>query len=317
VTQPTTITAGGTIAPPVRVAAQDSAGRTVTGFTGPITLAIGNNPSGGSLGGTRSVDAIDGVATFSDLSVDKEGPGYTLTASAGSLTGATSAAFDVLGTGGGTSATHLWYTVQPTVTDAGAPITPAVRVAAHDANGNVVTDYTGAITMSIRTNPSCANLTGTRTVAAVNGIATFSDLKIDIGGHGYTLLAQAAGLTEIQSSAFNVNSWNLVGCGKPTHLVVLVQPGNTSAGANISPAVRVAAHDNSGNIAGGFTGTITASIGRNPSGGTLSGTMTLTAVNGVVTFNDLQIDRAGQTYTLVFSASGLVDGETIAFNILP
>ena len=59
------------------------------------------------------------------------------------------------------------------------------------------------------------------------------------------------------------------------------------------------------------------SIGRNPAGGTLAGTMTRTAVNGVAVFDDLHIDRAGQSYTVVARASGLVDGETQAFNILP
>jgi hypothetical protein len=189
-------------------------------------------------------------------------------------------------------------------------------VAAHDANGQVVTDYTGAITMSIRINPSCGVLSGTLTVAAVSGVATFSDLRVDKGGNGYTLLARAAGLTEMESGAFNVKTSGVVGCGTPTHLVILAQPGSTRAGAAITPGIRVAAHDNSGNIAGGFTGDITMSIGRNPSGGTLSGTMTVTAVNGVVTFNNLMIDKTGTAYTLVAKAPGLVDGETGAFNIV-
>jgi len=315
--QPTTTVVNGTITPPVQVAALDSAGNTVTGFVGRITIAIGSNPTGGALHGTTDVDAVNGVATFRDLSIDKEGPAYTLAASSNGLTGTTSAAFDVLGTGGGTRATHLWYLVQPTPTNGGQPITPAVQVAAHDVNGQVVTAYNGAVTMSIRNNPSCGVLSGTRTVAAVNGVATFSDLSIDKGGQGYTLLAQAAGMTEIESSAFNVLTSGVTGCGRPTHLVIRVQPGNTRAGAAITPAVQVAAHDNSGNIAGGFTGDITMSIGRNPSGGTLSGTLTVSAVDGVATFNDLRIDRPGTTYTLVAKAAGVTDGETIAFNVLP
>jgi hypothetical protein len=314
--QPTPTVVGGTIAPPVRVAALDSAGNTVSGFTGRITLAVSTNPTGGALHGTTGVDAVSGVATFSDLSIDKEGAAYALAASSNGLAGATSNPFDVLAAGGGTSATHLWFTDQPTPTPGGQPITPPVRVEAQDEQGRVVTNYTGAVTMSIRINPSCGVLSGTSTVAAVNGVATFSNLSIDKGGQGYTLVAQAAGLTEMESGAFNVLTSGVTGCGKPTHLVILVQPGSTRAGAAITPAIRVAAHDNSGNIAGGFTGDITMSIGRNPSGGTLSGTVTVTAVNGVATFNNLMIDKTGTAYTLVAKAVGLSDGETGAFKIV-
>jgi len=316
VVQPTTTVVNGTIMPPVRVAALDSAGNTVTGFVGRITVAIGSNPTGGALHGTTGVDAVSGVATFGDLSIDKEGSGYTVAASSDGLSGATSGLFDVLGTGGGTSATHLWYLSQPTTTPGGQPITPVIRVAAQDRNGQVVTDYTGAITMSLRINPSCGVLSGTLTVGAVNGVATFDDLRVDKGGNGYTLLAQAAGLTEMESGAFNVLTSGVTGCGQPTHLVILVQPGSTRAGAAITPAIRVAAHDNSGNIAGGFTGDITMSIGSKPSGGTLSGTVTVTAVNGVATFNNLMIDKTGTGYTLVAKAAGFIDGETGAFNIV-
>lgn len=317
VTDPTTVQAGGTIAPPVQVAARDSVDHLVPGFTGAITLAIGANPSGGALAGTRTVDAVNGVATFSDLSIDKEGAGYTLTASSGSLAGATSAAFNVLGIGNTTRATHLWFVVQPTNVDRGAVITPAVQVAAHDANGQAVTEFTGPISVSMSKNPSCATLLGTRTVGAVNGIATFGDLSIDRVGQTVTIVAQATGLTEIESSPFNVTGAGGVSCGTPTHLWVTVQPRDTRAGAAIAPAIQVAAHDNAGNVALGFNGDMTVRLGRNPAGGTLSGTLTVTAVNGVATFSDVHIDRPGSSYTVVFSAAGLLEAETSAFNILP
>ena len=58
-----------------------------------MTLAIGTNPGGGTLSGTTTVAAVNGVATFSNLSINKVGTGYTLTASDGSLTAATSSSF--------------------------------------------------------------------------------------------------------------------------------------------------------------------------------------------------------------------------------
>jgi hypothetical protein len=47
----------------------------------------------------------------------------------------------------------------------------------------------------------------------------------------------------------------------------------------------------------------------------LSGTLTVTAVNGVATFDDLEIDGSGMGYTLVVNAAGLAEGTSAAFNI--
>lgn len=93
--QPSTINAGATISPAVRVAVQDSSGNTVTSSTATVTLAMGTNPGGSALSGTTSVAAVSGVATFSNLSLNNAGSGYTLTAESSGLTGATSSTFNV------------------------------------------------------------------------------------------------------------------------------------------------------------------------------------------------------------------------------
>jgi PKD repeat protein len=93
--QPSSATAGSAISPPVQVAAQDNAGTTNTSFTGSITIALGTNPSGGTLAGTTTVAAVNGIATFSNLSIDKTGTGYTLQATASGLTSATSTTFNI------------------------------------------------------------------------------------------------------------------------------------------------------------------------------------------------------------------------------
>ena len=58
-------------------------------------MAIGINPSSGTLAGTLTVNAVAGVATFANLSINAAGSGYTLGASAPGLTGSTSSAFNV------------------------------------------------------------------------------------------------------------------------------------------------------------------------------------------------------------------------------
>jgi hypothetical protein len=93
--QPQTTVAGATITPPVQVAALDADEHVVQGFTGTITLALGANPGGGTLSGGAPVSAVNGVATFPSLSIDKAGTGYTLRATASTLTAATSNTFDV------------------------------------------------------------------------------------------------------------------------------------------------------------------------------------------------------------------------------
>ena len=94
--QPTTTVLGRAIAPMVRVSARDAQGKPTVSLTGEVTVALAVNPGGAVLGGSRTATAVNGVATFPNLSLDQAGAGYVLAASAGSLTTATSAAFDVI-----------------------------------------------------------------------------------------------------------------------------------------------------------------------------------------------------------------------------
>jgi hypothetical protein len=102
VTQPTdaqvgqhiTGTAGSPTGPAVSVEIVDSSGHRVTGSTASVTMAIGSNPGGGTLSGTKTVAASAGLASFGDLSIDKPGTGYTLQASGTGLSSATSRSFN-------------------------------------------------------------------------------------------------------------------------------------------------------------------------------------------------------------------------------
>src|SRR5262249_45355541 len=145
--------------------------------------------------------AVAGVATFSTLSIDKVGVGYTLTATSAGLTGATSSAFNV----SPAAAAKLAFTAQPTNAIAGASISPSVQGTVQGAFSNTVTSSTANVTVAIGTNPGGGTLSGTTTVAAVAGIATFSNLSIDKVGNGYTLTAASAPLTGATSTAFNIS----------------------------------------------------------------------------------------------------------------
>ena len=91
---PASATTTGTLAP-VTVDVEDSSGILLANDTSNVTLAIASGPSGAALGGTTTVAAIDGVATFTDLSITTAADNYTLTATDGALTTATSSGFTI------------------------------------------------------------------------------------------------------------------------------------------------------------------------------------------------------------------------------
>lgn len=66
------------------VLAENTSGAVDTSFNGTMTVALNGNGSTGSLGGTLTVPAVNGVATFSGLTIDEPGDSYTLTVTSGS-----------------------------------------------------------------------------------------------------------------------------------------------------------------------------------------------------------------------------------------
>jgi hypothetical protein len=94
--QPTNTGVGATITPAVTVQIVDAFNNLVTSDnTDQVTITIGTNPSGGTISGTTIVMVNAGLATFSNLSINRAGNGYALAASSGGLTGATSTSFNI------------------------------------------------------------------------------------------------------------------------------------------------------------------------------------------------------------------------------
>ena len=205
------------------------------------------------------------------------------------------------------SPTQLVVTVQPTSAVAGATITPAVRIGAQDAFGSAVESFTGNVTVAIGNNAGGGVLSGTTTVAAGAGAATFSNLGINKASAGYTLQFTTSTLV-VTSTAFNITPAGVA------LLAFIEQPASTVAGTAITPAVRVAARDSLGNTVTDFTGNVTISIASNPGGGTLSGAATVAAVAGVATFPNLSINKIGASYTLQ-AGSGVFTATTAPFSV--
>lgn len=305
IVQPTSAVAGAAISAAVQVSILDAQDNLVTSATDNIVLAIANNPGSATLGGTLTVAATGGVATFSNITLNKVGTGYTLTAAATGLTGATSASFAITPA----AASKLAFSVEPSDAAAGAAVNPAVKVRILDAQDNLVASATDNIIIAIGTNPGTSTLSGTATVSAAAGEATFSNLSLNKSGTGYTLGATATGLTAATSATFNITP------GAPDHLAISVQPSTVTHGVAINPAVQVQVLDAEGNLCTGAANSISFAIGTNPGSSTLSGTTSVAASSGVASFSTLSLNNVATGYDLVATATGLTSATTNAFNV--
>ena len=120
--QPVNTAAGQTITPQVQVKAQDNTSSGIPGVN--VTLAIASNASGGTLAGTLTVMTDPtGVANFPNLSINRAGNNYTLSATAASAV-SVSQAFRVLPAAGGiiTVAGSNWVFTGAGGQEAAAPI---------------------------------------------------------------------------------------------------------------------------------------------------------------------------------------------------
>ncbi len=79
----------------VQISAENASGNVDTSFNGPVTIALDNNPGGATLGGTVTVNAVNGLADFPDLTLNQAGSGYTLQAASAGLTSVDTGSFSV------------------------------------------------------------------------------------------------------------------------------------------------------------------------------------------------------------------------------
>jgi hypothetical protein len=200
VAQPASTTAGATISP-VIVAVEDKYGNVVSSDSSYVTLGIGSSRGGsvgpdsvdvfgpnnmcGSVGAmfNRAVTARaqNGEATFSNLSEDRAGT-YTFQATDRWLTPAISNSFTI---SPGT-ATRMAFLETPSRASYGKAF--SVQVELLDQYGNLATNDTSDVTLSVGTHPRNAVLHGLLTEPVMNGVATFNGLWLNAAGF-YNLLA--------------------------------------------------------------------------------------------------------------------------------
>ncbi|WP_223636974.1 lamin tail domain-containing protein [Corallococcus sp. EGB] len=137
--------------------------------------------------------------------------------------------------------TQLAFTAQPSNGTAGAALAN-VAVSLQDARGDVVSTATTAVTLTLTGQPGFQAVT----VSAVNGVATFSGLRVDTAGT-YTFTATAGALTKVSQSF-------TVGAGAASKLVLAALPASVTAGA--SNNVTVSVTDAFGNRVSSYAGTV-------------------------------------------------------------
>src|ERR1017187_1278221 len=218
---PAVATAGVVFSPAVTVHVADSLGNPATNTL--VTLSL---LGGGSLSGTvAQATAINGVATFSNLSISLAGTNYTLVANSVNSLSVTGNTFTV------TSATgsKLVYTSVPAVTNVAGSTLSNFVVQVQDPFNNNVPGSGVPITMCLASGTFASGTTLSN--SDVNGSAAFGDLVVTNAGNN-TLTASSPGLTSASKSLVIL----------PAPFAITFQqdaPSVTNAGAVFTPAVAV------------------------------------------------------------------------------
>ena len=204
---PASVTAGKDFG--LKVTVEDDLGNVATSYNGPVTIALRNTPIGGTLVGTTTVMADDGIATFANLSLPTAGTKYTLRATVGGLTAATTNDFTVTPA----AAHQLVVTSEPpsSVID-GA--TFGLTIKAEDRYGNVATSFDADVTMTLPPEIIYGliglSLDGMVTTTVIDGVVTFTGLRLRVkpadAGGSYGLVATSGGLVSATTTKIKINA---------------------------------------------------------------------------------------------------------------
>ncbi|MGM3159355.1 DUF4347 domain-containing protein [Dickeya undicola] len=236
----------------------------------------------------------------------------TFTSGQSSVTNGSGASIDV-------AATKLIYSQSPsTSVVSGINFTTQPVLIAVDDSGNIDTDFSGTVTLS---ENGSGSLTGTTSVTASNGTATFSGVRYTSASDAdanFTLTAASGSLVSATSASINpdVVATTLVFSTQP--VPVTIQDGQ-STGFSTVPVVQ--AVDANGMVDQDYTTNIVLSV-TDPNDGTVDGTVnslsvtsgdqdassttvTLTPSGGIATYTGLiiQYTNSGSTNTLALRAT--------------
>ena len=280
----------------------DQYGNTVTNSTASVKIAAtvgGNTASFAS--GITTVAAVNGVATFTNLSLTTAGNATLTVSSTGLASGTNSSTI--------TPAAASQVIIPPAAGSYTAGQAYTILATIADQYGNTVTGSTASISISATVGGKSASISGNTTVAVVNGVATFTGLSLTTAGNAI-LTVSSPGLTS------GISSGTITPAAASQ--VVIPRPfGNFSVTAGqLLPLIPATIADQYGNTVTSNTAivTITATVAGQPAS-FASGATTAQAVNGVATFTGLSLTTLGIA-TLTVSSGGLTSGTSDSFTIV-
>lgn len=280
------VTAGSTFSFTVTARATD--GTTATGYRG--TVALSSSDPSATLPATYTFTAGDaGVHVFTNAAIFDKAGAQTLSVSDTVLgTLKATASVGVLPA----AASRLSVSAAATVA-AGGPL--PVTVAAFDAFGNVATGYAGTVHFS--SSDSNATLP-----------AAYTFTSADAGSHTFSLTLKTAGsqtAAATDNSSLAGSATVMVSPAAATRLSLTV-PSSATAGAAFS--ITVSAFDALGNVATGYSGTV--SFSSSDATATLPANYTFTATDRGRRSFQVTLKHAGsETVTVSDVASGALKGQ--------
>ncbi len=273
------------------VVVRDAHDNLVTSGSYNVSVAITSGT--GALSGGTTLATSSGVATYFNLSANLVGNNKIITASAAGLTSAVSNSFTI--TAG--SPAQLAFTTQPGGGASASVWSQQPVVEIRDSAGNPISTATNAVTVALTTGTG--NLSGTLTVNAIAGVATFSNLTMDLVGANKVITASAAGLTSAASNAFAITA------GIPqASSTVQTSPSSVFADGTTTSTVTVTLVDAYSNPVSGKSVTLVSSRGGTD---TIIGSPATTNASGVATFTI----RSSTTGTSTLTASIPSDSLTL------
>ncbi|MDZ7345069.1 MAG: hypothetical protein ONA90_11220, partial [candidate division KSB1 bacterium] len=274
----------------IRIAAQDTFNNVVTSFTSSVTLSNTTN----SINPINSGNFTSGTITL-PVTILRATNADRITVSGGSPI-RTGVSNDFVVTAGNLAG----FQIAPISSPQTAGVQFPLIVTAIDANGNTVTSFVGTVNIALNSG----NIIPTVSTNFVNGVWNGTVMVLTSGLNKTITVSSGSFISP--SNPFNVNA------GPATVFAVTNASdgniGNQIAGTNFS--VKITAKDASGNIATGFTGTVTLSDNT----GTLTPTTAVISSNGTVTVSNANITKA-QTNVSITAVSGSVIGASNNFNI--
>ncbi len=174
---------------------RDAQGNVATSGTALVSAGVATG--GGTLSGTLSAVAVNGIATFTSLALGGVVGDRTLTFSATGLASVASAPLALVAG----APRSLAVRTQPMAGTAYAPFTTPPAIEARDADGNLAT-LVSPVSASIASGGGA--LGGTMLRTPQGGVATFADLTVAGTAGPRTLAFSATGLTSVTTAMFDV-----------------------------------------------------------------------------------------------------------------